>query len=94
MKTSKLQHIALCAAAACWLTFCTGCSTQRNTARTRWWKSFNTRYNVYYNGATAYIDGSLERENAHKDNFTELLPLYPVASKGAKSWARRISTRQ
>ena len=84
MKTSKLQHIALSAAAACWLTFCTGCSTQRNTARTRWWKSFNTRYNVYYNGAMAYIDGSLERENAHKDNFTELLPLYPVAVKGSK----------
>ena len=84
MKTSKLQHIALSAAAVCWLTFCTGCSTQRNTARTRWWKSFNTRYNVYYNGATAYIDGSLERENAHKDNFTELLPLYPVAVKGSK----------
>lgn len=61
-----------------------GCSTQKNTASSRWWHSFNTRYNTYYNGTLAYIDGSLEKENGNKDNFTEMIPLYTVANKGCK----------
>jgi tetratricopeptide (TPR) repeat protein len=62
----------------------TACSTEKNTARSRWWQSFNTRYNVYYNGSVAYIDGALEKENGNKDNFTELIPLYTVANKGSR----------
>lgn len=58
-----------------------GCSTQKNTAKSRWWHSFTARYNIYYNGSVAYIDGSLEKENGHRDNFTEMLPLYPVGNK-------------
>ncbi|MCR5131639.1 MAG: DUF4097 family beta strand repeat-containing protein [Prevotella sp.] len=61
-----------------------GCSTQKNTAKSRWWHSFNARYNTYYNGTLAYIDGSLEKENGHKDNFTEIIPLYTVGSKQSK----------
>ena len=57
------------------------CSSQKNTARSRWWHSFNARYNTYYNGSVAYIDGSLEKENANKDNFTEIIPLYTVGNK-------------
>lgn len=62
----------------------TGCSTQKNTARNRWWHSFNARYNTYFNGSQAYIDGELEKEKGNKDNFTEMLPLYPVANKGSR----------
>ena len=51
------------------------CSTGDNTARSRWWHSFNTRYNVYYNGNLAYIDGSLEKENGNKDDYAELIPV-------------------
>lgn len=61
-----------------------GCSTQKNTAKSRWWHSFNARYNTYYNGSLAYIDASLEKENGHKDNFTELIPLYTVGSKNSR----------
>lgn len=60
------------------------CSASKNTARSRWWQAFNTRYNVYYNGNMAYVDGMLEKENGNRDNYTELLPLYPVANKGSK----------
>ena len=34
-----------------------GCSTQKNTAGTRWWHSFNARYNIYYNGKQAFLEG-------------------------------------
>lgn len=61
-----------------------GCSTQKNTSQSRWWHSFNAKYNTYYNGAQAYIDASLEKENSHKDNFTEMIPLYPVSSKQSR----------
>lgn len=62
----------------------TGCSTQKNTAKTRFWHGFKARYNTYYNGSLAYIDGSLEKENGNKDNFTEMLPLYTVSNKQSR----------
>ena len=60
------------------------CSTKNNTAKSRWWHSFNARYNTYFNGSQAFIDGSLEKENGNKDNFTELLPLYTVGNKQSR----------
>lgn len=61
-----------------------GCSSAKNTSTSRWWQAFNTRYNVYFNGAQAYIDGSLEKENGNKDNFTEMIPLYTVGNKTSR----------
>lgn len=60
------------------------CSTARNTAATRWWQAFNSRYNTYYNGAVAYVDGSLEKENGNQDNYTDFIPLYTVRNKNSK----------
>jgi tetratricopeptide (TPR) repeat protein len=62
----------------------TGCSTQKNTAGRRWWHSFTARYNTYFNGSQAYIDGALEKEKGNKDNFTETLPLYTVGNKSSR----------
>lgn len=61
-----------------------GCSTAKNTSRSRWWQAFNARYNTYYNGSVAYIDGSLEKEDGNKDNFTEIIPLYTVGNKQSR----------
>lgn len=62
----------------------TACSTQKNTSGSRFWHAFNAKYNTYFNGAQAYIDGSLEKENGNKDNFTEMLPLYTVGNKNSR----------
>ena len=62
----------------------TGCSTQKNTAQSRWWHAFNAKYNTYYNGTLAYIDGSLEKETGNKDNYTEQIPLYTVSNKNSR----------
>lgn len=78
----RLACAALCSLLL--LTTLQGCSTQKNTGKSRWWHSFNARYNTYFNGKEAYIDGFLEKENGHKDNFTEIIPLYPVASKSSR----------
>ena len=61
-----------------------GCSTQKNTAKSRWWHSFTARYNTYYNGTLAYIDGSLEKEQNNQDNYTEIIPLYTVGNKSSR----------
>ena len=60
------------------------CSTKKNTASTRWWHSFNARYNTYFNGNQAFIDGNLEKEKGNKDNYTEIIPLYMVGNKQSR----------
>ena len=62
----------------------TACSTHKNTARNRFWHSFTAKYNTYYNGSQAFIDGNLEKEKGNKDNYTEMLPLYPVGNKQSR----------
>ena len=80
---SKVKHIIFLVTIV--LMTLAGCSTKKNTPKTRWWQSFNARYNTYYNGSQAFIEGSIEKENANKDNFTEMIPLYIVANKNSKS---------
>ena len=70
-------------AASCVLAI-SGCSTQKNTAQSRWWHSFNARYNTYFNGSQAFIEGNLEKEKGNKDNYTELIPLYMVGNKQSR----------
>ena len=61
------------------------CSVQKNTARSRSWHSFTARYNTYYNGKLAFIDGQLEKEKGNKDDYTALLPLFTVANKQSRT---------
>ncbi len=66
------------------LLIATGCSTKKNTPQSRFWQAFTARYNTYFNGSQAFIEGSLEKENGNRDNCTELIPLYPVVNKGSR----------
>jgi tetratricopeptide (TPR) repeat protein len=66
------------------LLFISSCSTKNNTAKSRWWHSFNAKYNTYYNGQLAFTDGNLEKEKGNQDNYTEILPLYPVGNKNSR----------
>lgn len=65
-----------------------GCSAQKNTARSRWWQSFTARYNTYYNGGVAFVEGAEEQEKGNEDNFTEMLPLYIVGNKDTRNIGR------
>ena len=77
-KSKKVCHLLLI------VLLLTACSTKKNTPQSRFWQSFTARYNTYFNGSQAFIEGSLEKENGHRDNCTELIPLYTVGSKQSR----------
>ena len=57
---------------------------KKNTATNRMYHSFTARYNIYFNGQQAFIEGNLEKEKGNKDNFTEMIPLYMVGNKQSR----------
>ena len=73
--------IAIC---GCIFLLCS-CSNKTNTAQTRFWQSFTARYNTYYNGNLAYIDGSLDKEKGNEDDYTDIIPLYTVTNKKSRT---------
>lgn len=54
------------------------CSTKKNTAGSRFWHAFNTRYNVYYNGDVHYKEQLHELETKYEDNYSQLLFMHPA----------------
>lgn len=48
---------------------------------TRFYHSFTARYNTYFNGHEAYKTGVATQNEGHKDNFTEMLPVFAVSNK-------------
>ena len=60
------------------------CATQKNTSTTRWWKGFKTRYNTYFNGHQAYLEGMQAKLDGNKDNYTDFIPLLMVSNKASE----------
>ncbi|MBP5771859.1 MAG: hypothetical protein J6W75_10995 [Bacteroidaceae bacterium] len=57
------------------------CSTSKNTAGTRFYHATTAHFNTLYNGRQAFDQGVEAQDKGHVDNYTELLPMYVVASK-------------
>ena len=56
------------------------CTSTKNTAATRWYHSFNTRYNVFFNGNQAYKEAFKVQQEGYKENYTETILMFPVSS--------------
>ena len=76
------------------------CSAKKNTAGTRFWQAFNTRYNVYYNGETHYNEQIKLTEN-YEDDYSKRLFVHPAeafahekAKKPTGSYDRTIEKMQ
>ncbi|MCM1475452.1 MAG: tetratricopeptide repeat protein [Muribaculaceae bacterium] len=63
------------------LTGLCACSTKKNTAMSRQWQAFNTRYNVYYNGKEHYNEQIKAMEQAYEDDYTRLLLTHPAEAR-------------
>lgn len=55
-----------------------GCSTQKNTAASRNWQAFTTRYNVYYNGSEHYKEQLKQMEREYQDDYTRRVLMHPA----------------
>lgn len=57
----------------------TGCTMNKNTWTTRTYKAINTKYNVKFNGQTSFDEGIKSIQKANVEDFSEVLPMYPIS---------------
>ncbi|MDE6741718.1 MAG: tetratricopeptide repeat protein [Muribaculaceae bacterium] len=57
------------------------CGTKKNTAMSRQWQAFNTRYNVYFNGNEHYKETLKTMEEGYEDDFTRMLLTHPADAR-------------
>ncbi|MBO4665746.1 MAG: tetratricopeptide repeat protein [Paludibacteraceae bacterium] len=62
---------------------CSSCSTEKNTAATRSFHQTKVKYNIFFNGNIAFEEGQRAIINAHEDDFSTIIPLYPVSDHKA-----------
>ena len=58
--------------------FLSSCSTKKNTATSRFYQAFTTRYNVYFNGSEHYKEQIKLLENDYQDDYTTTLFTHPA----------------
>lgn len=63
------------------LTVMAGCGTKKNTAFSRNWQAFTTRYNVYFNGAEHYDEQLKNMEEKYEDDYTRTLLTHPAEAR-------------
>ena len=54
------------------------CSTKKNTAGTRFFQAFTTRYNVYFNGEEHYKEQIQKMEKEYEDDYSDLVYIHPA----------------
>ncbi|MDD3078702.1 MAG: tetratricopeptide repeat protein [Paludibacter sp.] len=59
--------------------FISACSLKKNTPQTRAFQALNTRYNVYFNGKTSYDEGLKNILKANKEDYSNIIPMYPIS---------------
>lgn len=83
LRKGPFWHCGLMLTGAFFIMFVlSGCSTKKNTASTRQWQAFNTRYNVYYNGSEHYKETLADMERNYEDDYSRQLLTHPAVAKG------------
>ncbi len=59
------------------------CSTQKNTRASRSFHQTKVRYNILFNGNVKYEEGLRAIQTACQDDYSHVLPLYPVSDHKA-----------
>ena len=87
MKQKRLKsHTLVIALLTAVVALLTACSPKKNTAASRNYQAFITRYNVYFNGDQHYRETLAEMERAYEDDFTApVLFMHPAEAYEVKS---------
>ncbi|MDE7349624.1 MAG: tetratricopeptide repeat protein, partial [Muribaculaceae bacterium] len=78
--STEFKHIGIPVFFAVLMLF-TACGTKKNTAMSRNWQAFNTRYNVYFNGNEHYKETLKTMEEGYEDDFTRMLRTHPADAR-------------
>lgn len=81
VRTRGIIRLVLSAAVLLTLLSAVSCSTRKNTAATRRYQAFITRYNIYYNGDTHYRETLDNMETTYEDDYSQLVPMHPAEAK-------------
>ena len=63
------------------LLFFGSCGTKKNTAMSRNWQAFTTRYNVYFNGREHYNEQLAEMERNYEDDYSRRVLTHPAEAR-------------
>ena len=80
----RLEQVIIVALIAM-LTVLSGCSLRKNTAATRKYQAFITRYNIYYNGDEHYKETLKQMETNYEDDYSQLLFAHPADARRDES---------
>lgn len=58
----------------------TGCSVEKNTGTSRFYHSLISKYNIWFNGNEAYKAGLQKIRDSHRDDYSEMLPVFEYSS--------------
>ncbi|MCQ2345075.1 MAG: hypothetical protein MJ002_09260 [Paludibacteraceae bacterium] len=64
-----------------------GCSTRKNTRATRSFHQTKCKYNINFNARNTYDEGMKLINSSQKDDYTQPLPMFPIAVKENQSLA-------
>ena len=64
-----------------------GCSTQNNTAVSRFYHELNSQYNVYFNAKESFKEGIFRIDQYVIEDYTHLLPVFPETNPMASQVA-------
>ena len=56
------------------------CTSTKNTAATRWYHAFNTRFNIHFNGNQAYQAALKDQQDNYQESFSDFILMYPVSA--------------
>ena len=57
------------------------CSNKTNTAGSRFWQSFTTKYNVYFHGKTNYDEQEKAMLTTYEDDYSQRLYMHPAEAR-------------
>lgn len=80
-----MAALLMCVVAVAAALLLSACSAKKNTAGNRRYQEFITRYNIYYNGNTHFVETLEEMETKYEDDYSRLLFMHPVEAKADKN---------
>jgi len=84
----RLRHRGYIAAAIAIIALIlAGCSAEKNTGASRFYNSLISKYNIWFNGNEAYKAGVKKVTESHRDDYSDLLPVFEYSDEASARMA-------